>query len=220
MTPTGSAAKLIQSLQAYIRPYIEQAWALIRAHFLLRWTLANMLGWSVGLYAGSGLAASLGDIGAVSALALLPGGALAGAVAGGVQSLALTQPPDALPADLPTDLSRRWIIYSALGGTLGAIPVFFTAFALIGGAGLGFAVMGGAYGAVFGWVQTYALQNKLRDFVVIWLPVNAVGGCLCGALALGITPLNLPVFCSIGPVIFGLLTGLAWQAALRMEIGD
>lgn len=208
-------------LRDIVLALMERIWAQIKAHFLLRWMLANMLGWSVGLYVGSTLAASLGSISVISVVAMLPGGAIAGAIAGGMQALALSIPYDADSDDaFPPDLSRRWVIFSTLGGTLGAIPVFFTAFALIGGAGFGFAVMGMGYGLAFGWLQTYALSDNLPDLIWVWLPANGFGGCLCGAFALGINPLGVPVFCTLGPVIFGLVTGLAWRAALRIDLGD
>lgn len=211
----------MDTLRAGLVAVAERFWWAVQTRFLLRWTLANMLGWSIGLYAGSTLAASLGGISMIAAFALLPGGALAGAIAGGMQALALQLPLDVhddIIDGFSPEINRRWMIFSTLGGALGTIPVFFTAFTLIGGAGFGFAVMGLGYGLVFGWIQTYALHHDLPDLIWLWVPANGLGGCLCGAFSLGINPLSVPVFCTIGPVIFGIITGMAWRAALHMDL--
>ena len=168
-----------------MRESVDTLWQTLQTRFYLRWTLANMIGWSGGMILGSLGLALIGGIPGV----FLAGG-LMGAVAGTMQWVAMPE------------LSRRWMLWSAVGGTIAALPVFLAAFALIAGRGVGLAVMGAVYGLCIGWIQTLALRG---DGTFVWVIINVVAGGLCGMLTL--LPVSVPVCLSPGPMIFGLLTG-------------
>jgi hypothetical protein len=102
---------------------------------------------------------------------------------------------------------------SALGGAVGVIPALLAGFTLVLGGGWGFCFMGALFGGVLGAVQTTHLNPQV-DNAGWWIVANVVGGALCGMLTLGVNPLYLPVCCSLGPVIFGAITGytlLKWR---------
>lgn len=159
---------------------------LLSRPFLLRWTLANLVGWALGLYLGSLFLSIIGSI-----LGVLVGGAVAGGVVGAAQWLTL-RPDD-----------RRWLLVSALGGGLAALPAYLSGITLIAGPGVGYFIVGAVYGAIFGAAQWLAWRTDAGW----WIGINALAGGLCGCLTLGFNPLGLPVICSPGPVVFGLLTG-------------
>lgn len=175
--------------------YLDTAREILARRFLLRWLLANVVGWSCGLMLGSAL---LGWFGGVIGLLLA---ALAlGVCAGSAQMLALTE----------AGFGSRWVVFSALGSLGAVLPVFLAAFALVAGNALGFAVMGAVFGLCFGAAQAWILRLHLeQDAVVMWMLVNALGGGLCGMSALGGVPFALPVCLTPGPLTFGLLTGIA-----------
>lgn len=180
------------------RKRVQRILQIVQRRFVLRWTLANMLGWSLGLYAAS---LGLELIGGFAGVLLA--GTVAGLVAASAQTLAGRRIPD-----------WRWMILGAAGGVFAALPVFVATFALIAGRGVGFAVMGAVFGLCFGLAQTFALRAR-RDAVVVWVLANALGGGACGIFSLAWTPLALPVFCSLGPASFGAITGFALVALHR-----
>ncbi len=160
----------------------------MRIPFLLRWTLANMLGWGVGMLLGALLWSLLGGF-----IGFLLAGALAGLCVGLAQWPFLSQ--------------RRWLWLSALGGGLAILPTFLAAVALLGGPLIGFFVVGAVYGGVFAAVQWVTLRKS--DTMGLWILANVAAGGICGCLTMNVNPLGLPLFCSIGPVAFGLITGRA-----------
>lgn len=160
----------------------------LRQPFWVRWTLANLVGWALGLYLGG---VFLGVVGSV--LGVLGGGAVAGGVVGLAQWLVL-RPPD-----------KRWLLASAIGGGCAALPAYLSGIALIAGPSFGYFIVGAVYGGVFGAAQRFALRGEGGW----WVAVNALAGGLCGCLTLGFNPLGLPVLLSPGPMVFGLLTGYA-----------
>lgn len=167
-----------------------------RTYPLLRWVVANIAGWSTGLLVGSWL---LGVFGGVIGLGM--GGAAGGGIAGLAQWLILKD-------EISGVERRRWLVVSAAGGLAAAFPAALAGFALVAGTGLGFLIVGAVFGGIFGAAQWAALGGLFPQGAAWWIGANLVGGGLCGWLALGAN-LGLPVFCSFGPVLFGLLTGWA-----------
>jgi len=160
------------------------------SNFLLRWTLANTLGWPAGFVLGALLAR------ADTPLALVLAGGLAGAVAGLMQQIALRG----------AGLSARcWWLWTAVGVAAGTVAAFFAGLlvaglALLLGSWLPLlAAVGAILGASAGAAQARYLPQPGR-----WIAVNALAGLLGGVLTL------------LGPLVFGLLTGLA----LRRQTDD
>ena len=165
-------------------------------HWLLRWTVANMLGWTLALLAAVLLLQLLGIWGAII------GGAAAGAIVAYIQSLALYQ--------MKTwAISRkRWVIAAAIGGALATIPVYLLGFVALIHLQIGLLMMGAMFGGIVGGIQYYQLNDEYEETALWWVLASAVGGMLCAPLTLN-TALIVPVLGSLGPVVFGLLTGWA-----------
>jgi hypothetical protein len=159
-----------------------------RQPFLLRWTLANVAGWALGLFLGGVI---LGIVGSI--LGVVVGGALCGTVVGLAQWLVLRLP------------DKRWLLVSAVGGGLAALPAYLSGVTLIAGPVIAYTIVGAVYGGLFGGAQWFALRHAEAGW---WVAINALAGGLCGGLTLGFNPLGLPVLLSPGPVVFGLLTGV------------
>ena len=170
-----------------------------RLQFMLRWLLANVLGWALGLFLGGVALRVVGSI-----LGVLLGGAVTGVVVGVAQAFVLR-------AD------RRWWVVSAVGGGLAALPAYVSGITLIAGPVLGYFVIGAVYGAIFGAAQWVALRHESGGW---WVAVNGLAGGLCGCLTLGFNPLGLPLVCSLGPVVFGLLTGVVLLNLWETEEDD
>jgi len=172
--------------------------------FLLRWTLANVAGWSAGLYLGSALVGALGGIGGA-----LAGGVLAGAVVGAAQWIVLRTETQAAWAN------PRWAIASALGGGLAILPAYIAGAALIAGPQVGYFVVGGVYGGIFGALQGFLFRTQVDHMAVVWVTANLLAGGLCGCLTMTASLPGMPLICSPGPVVFGLVTGCAAQMLQR-----
>lgn len=151
------------------------------------------MGWSSGLALGVLAAGWLGGPGGV-----LIAGLITGTVVGWLQGLALSY-------WLAVD-RRGWVLRSVIGGTLGVLPLFALVFLLFVG-NIGLIIAGTVYGLCFGWAQSGALVD--RDGArLLWLAGSAAGGGACALLTFGAVPLALPVICTAGPPVFGLITGL------------
>ena len=175
----------------------------IQTKFLLRWTLANALGWSLGLFAGALALRLLGGLGG-----LLVGGALAGAVAGGTQNAALRQEV--------AWIDRRWVLVSAAGAALGVLPAFVAGVSLIAGWMIGLLIVGAVFGAIFGMGQWLVLRSHVHD-AAWWIAANGLAAALCALLSLGANPFSLPILLTLGPLTFGLVTGYALR---RLQADD
>lgn len=165
-------------------------------HFLARWTLANIFGWSVGLYLGGALLSILGGI-----IGAIAGGALAGAAVGCAQWLALRRKSD--------KAHPRWPLVSALGGGLATLPAYLSGITLLAGPQVGYFVVGAVYGAIFGTLQMLVLRRAFADGGAWWVGANLLAGGLCGCLTMTASLPGLPLLCSPGPALFGLITGWA-----------
>lgn len=167
----------------------------IEEHFLLRWILANMIGWPVALHLGSW---SLGLIG--GPVGLLAGGAAAGLLVGAFQRWAL-RPWYAVPW-------RRWLLLHIVGGGLGAMLAYASGFSIIAGPSLASFIVGAVFGATLSALQHVALENAASVSILGWVAANAAAGGFCGWLSLH-AAIGPPAVCSPGPIVFGLCTGLA-----------
>ena len=163
-------------------------------HFLFRWTLVNILGWSLGFFLGGLILSLLGGV-----IGVVLGGVVVGALVGIAQWSILRRETEWA--------NSRWALYSAVGGGLATLPAYLAGVTLIAGQGIGYFVIGAVYGGIFGTLQWLILRTPYSDLAVLWIIANIVGGGLCGCLTMTVNPLRLPVFCSIGPVAFGLITG-------------
>jgi hypothetical protein len=177
---------------------------LIYENFLLRWTLANIAGWSIGLTLGSWILSQAG-----SGVGLILGGTAAGSLVGLAQWLALRVDFDF--AD------RRWLVVSAAGGAVGALPAYIAAFSIIAGRGVGLFIIGAVFGGLFGALQSLILGRHFEDRALWWIAANVLAGGLCGWLSMT-SPFWLPVCCSFGPVTFGLVTGYALKRLRGVEL--
>ena len=184
----------------------------IKQRLLLRWTLANIAGWSAGLFLGTLVAQlaawMLGDV-AGQIIGPLLAGAMVGAVVGWLQRWAL----QGVFVESP-EIEGRWLTFSIIGGVVGSLSLVIT-WATIFIGSMGYLVMGAVFGLAFGWLQTSALKDHFGEATVIWVGANIVGGGLCSLLTFTGVPFNMPVFCTFGPVTFGIITGFALMVLVR-----
>ena len=167
-----------------------------RDYWLLRWTLANMVGWSLALVAAVLCLQFFGLIGA------LLGGALAGAIVAFAQAFFLPQ-----IKTWPVT-RKQWVMWSAVGGLLATIPVYLLGFIALFHAQIGLFLMGGMFGGIVGAMQFRLLNYEYEDAALWWVLASIGGGMLCAPLTF--TSVNIfPIIGSLGPVVFGLLTGWA-----------
>ncbi len=178
----------------------------LRHRFLLRWVLANIIGWTVGLY-----------FGVLNPICFAGAGVVAGVVLGAAQWWALSKtslghkgevegtiPLTSTPISQP---ARQWIMSTFVGAALGLIP------ALVLGAGIILfsnrlaALFAGAILGLAVGIGQWMILKYMSQRAVLWLVVNTVGGAACGWLTL--TPIirGLPLGLLLGSALFGYLTG-------------
>lgn len=163
------------------------------------WVLINVVVWSLGLYVVALCISLFGIVGAPIGTALL------GLIVGGGQSFILKR---LLP--IP---QQKWIGISVIGAVLGALPIglLFVWILLVAVIGLNsvLLILGGVFGGIFGLTQAYVLQPIIYEKVGWWVLINIMAGAMCAPLSLTGSTFWLPVFCSLGPITFGILT--AWS---------
>ena len=173
----------------------------VQQYFLVRWIVINIVAWSAGLYLGSLAVQIAGFVG------ILLGGALTGLVVGGAQWWALRQ-------EMAWE-NRKWITFSVFGGIVSTLLIYiasglFFMVALVAGTGtlktIGTLIAGGIFGGVFGAAQMLVLGDYVNGGG-FWVIANVTGGALCATCSLSVNPLSLPMFCTLGPVLFGGITG-------------
>lgn len=173
-----------------LRTFIDTARDYFDRYFLLRWTIANMVGWSLGLFLGSVVLQLIGGI-----VGLLIGGLVAGGIAGYCQWWVL---------QLSLHwLERRWIFYSALAGFLAAFPAFLLGFLSIFNMGFAGFIIGGLFGGLVGALQGFVIRYEFDHVLMMWGIANVLAGAICGSLIL----VFLPIICIPGPLLYGLITG-------------
>jgi len=108
-------------------------------------------------------------------------------------------------------------MFSALGGALGTFPVLLVGIVFVAEWRIGFAIAGALYGLCFGWMQHFVFYDEDSDTTLLWVLANLAAGGLCGWLSFGWRPLLLPICCSPGPLLFGVVTGAALVTLLRQQ---
>jgi hypothetical protein len=178
----------------------------VRQRFLLRWVIANIIGWTVGLY-----------FGVLNPICFAGAGVVAGLVLGASQWWALRstslghkgEDENYLPL-VSTHVSqpaRQWIISTFAGAALGLFPALVLAGVLVFLSNNVAALFAGAVLGLAVGIGQWMILKHISDRAVLWLVVNAVGGAACGWLTL--TPIirGLPLGMVIGAALFGYLTG-------------
>jgi hypothetical protein len=179
---------------------IESLRARLREQFLLRWTLANLAGWTVGLLVGAWSS--------VTPLLCL-GGLLAGFTVGLAQWWALRE---ALP------VRREWIGWTLAGAAAGLLGAAFAALLALFNWNIGVALAGAALGAGVGTAQSLLL-SRLLSRTGWWIAANAGAGALCALLTLIPLIRGLPLGLVAGAALYGWITGrvLVWLAGQDVE---
>lgn len=169
--------------------------AILNSPYVL-WVIINIIVWSLGLYAVALCIRFLGIVGAPI------GTLIAGAIIGSGQAWVLRY-------ILPIEPSR-WVGHSLLGTLLGVLPIgllflWIVLVAVIGVNSVLF-ILGGLFGGILGATQSRVLYPLVHEQIGYWIAINILAGALCAPLSLTGSTFWLPVFCSLGPLTFGLLT--------------
>lgn len=177
---------------------MRQLRILFQQSFLFRWMLANMAGWTVGLYLASWTLRS--------PVICLNGG-LAAACIALPQWLVLRQ---------AYNIPRQWIWFSIVGGSLGILPAFFLVITVLVGGLEVFALLSGMlFGTAVGGMQWFILRPCPRaDW---WLVANCIGCGIGGLLSVTTIISGLPLGLLLGAALFGLITGGVLQHILRQQ---
>lgn len=182
----------------------------LRQNFLFRWVVANIVGWTVGLY-----------FGVLNPVCFAVVGVVTGLILGAFQWWALRDTAFGAHSgetESPTRLSteaRRWMVSTFAGAAVGLFPALALGMLLyLVSNGLAGLLAGGALGLAVGIGQWMILKH-VSNQVVLWLVVNTLGGALCGFLTL--TPIirGLPLGLIAGSALFGYLTGRALDRMMR-----
>jgi len=172
------------------------------------WVLMNMLVWSLGLYVIALCIRFFGIVGAPI------GAILAGVIVGVGQSWILKRLLPITP--------RQWTNSSILGTVLGVLPIglLFLWVLLVAFMGLNsvLLILGAIFGGILGSTQARILHPIVYEKAGWWIIANIFAGALCAPLSLTGTTFWLPVFCSLGPLTFGLLT--AWALRYLLQTWD
>ncbi len=186
--------------------FIESFLYELRHRFLLRWVLANVIGWTVGLY-----------VGVLNPVCFAGTGIIAGLLLGSAQWWALHSESSNSNSSLHemARSPRHWIGATFVGAAVGLIPAaVIGALLFIFGSGLAALMAGGMLGAAVGLGQ-WMLLKRISRRAVLWLAVNAFGGAACGLLSLSPIIRGLPLGLLAGAALFGYLTGRVLEVMMR-----
>jgi len=191
----------VQKVKQITQPYLEQ----VIASPYAGWVLMNMLVWSLGLYVIALCIRFFGIAGAPI------GASITGLIVGVGQSWILKR---LLPIT-----ARQWTSSSTLGTVLGVLPIglLFLWVLLVAFMGLNSVlfILGAIFGGILGATQARILHPIVYEKAGWWVIANIFAGALCAPLSLTGTTFWLPVFCSLGPLTFGLLTAWALRYLLN-----
>lgn len=178
----------------------------LQQRFLLRWVVANIIGWTIGLY-----------FGVLNPICFAGAGVVAGLVLGASQWWALSSTAMGRKDEdhgyiplTPTHISqpaRQWIISTFAGAAIGLIPALALATGLVLFSNSLAALLGGAILGLAVGIGQWMILKYVSDRGVLWLVVNTLGGAACGWLTL--TPIirGLPIGMLLGAALFGYVTG-------------
>ncbi|MEZ4668928.1 MAG: hypothetical protein R3E39_13560 [Anaerolineae bacterium] len=159
---------------------------------MLRWVLANVAGWTVGL--------SLSTISINSWFVILVASLMFGAVVGAAQRFALQ-------GQLPIRL-EQWLQYSLYGGLAGVGVSFILIIPyLLSGDKLLALGIGAIIGTSIGIWQSALIGGSAR----LWIGANLIGGALCALLTSLQFIRGLPVGLLLGAAVYGYITGVTLQ---------
>lgn len=193
-----------------MRLTLEQLIFEIRDRFLLRWIVANVVGWTVGLYAG-----------VLNPWCFAGAGIITGLILGGLQWWAL-RGTNLVQSD-GEDARRkaqRWIGYTFAGAALGMLPA-----AMVGGViylfanGLAALLAGGVLGLAVG-IGQWMILKRGSPVVTVWLLSNAAGGALCGLLTVMPIIRGLPLGMVVGAALFGYFTGRVLERIIQEHAAE
>lgn len=183
--------------------FIESLLYEVRQRFLLRWVLANVVGWTVGLYAG-----------VLNPVCFAGTGVIAGLLLGTAQWWALRGSPLVEQAE-GTPPSRRWIMMTFVGAAVGLIPAaIIGALLFLFANGLAALLAGGLLGLAVGLGQ-WMMLRQISGRAVLWLAVNALGGAACGLLTIIPIIRGVPLGLLAGAALFGYVTGRVLDVMIR-----
>lgn len=170
-------------------------------HWLLRWSVVHALALPLALLIAAMMLWLLGWLGALFS------GALMGLTIGTAQAWILFGRDD-------FQLARRWAFYSAMGGFFGAFPAAFLAIVGLFNLALGIFLIGAAFSALLGLLQSIVLVSLLDERAYLWIPTCLLAGGIAAWLTVPFIRWGLPVCLSPGFLVFGLITGyllLRWM---------
>lgn len=196
-----------------------------RDHFLLRWILANVLGWTIGLYLGFWNPICFLGAGVVAGLTL---GLAQWWVLSGVSSPLLSHgfegghpqgrpyPNDVTGRDTQLRVRYRWIWMTLISTAIGMLPALVIGFLLsLWSLAVGLLVSGAILGGAVGFGQWTILRHTL-DQPERWIMANVLGGAVCGLLTAIPIIRGLPLGLLLGAAIYGYITG----RALETDVGN
>lgn len=189
--------------------------AKLQESFLLRWMIANMTGWMVGLIAG-GYVIRLPNIPGLCLPLIGVFGAFAGMCIGFAQWLILRP---------MYPITRRWIGMSMIGAGLASLPAYFLGVFIFLAGAMGVSLLnyvaalliGVLIGGGVGWAQSLVLEQHLSQSNARWIGACAVGGGLCGLLSFVPILPPLPIGILLGTALYGYITG---RMLLRLVRGE
>jgi hypothetical protein len=158
---------------------------------LLRWAVIHWISWPLGLFLATFLMQLLQFFG------LLLAGAVVGAVIGAGQAYLLYA---------TTEERRRWILYSAFGGLIGAYPAYI--FVLFGFLSWWIAALlvGLSFGGGLAGMQAWALYRAEQNFG-LWLGMSLLAALVCTWLAGLFIVWGWPMLLSPSGILFGMILG-------------
>lgn len=176
---------------------MTQVLAWWRHSWLLRWTVANIVGWLLALLTAALSMWLLGALGALLA------GAIVGGIVGAFQAWALFD-----------TLDRRWLGLSAVGGGLGLLPTLLLIPLSLLHFGLAAFLIGTLFGSILAACQALYLSQQVKESAYAWIPVCGVAAGIATWFSTLMMQLGVPLCLSPGTLIFALLTGwliLRWR---------
>lgn len=165
-----------------------------RQYWLLRWVIANIIGWTAGLVIATTGIRLFGVVGAL----------LSGALFG--IGLSLPQAWILFPVDEMRS-RYKWIFYSAVGGFFGIFPAGILSITGIFNLWLAAILTGAMFGGIWGLLQSIVLVQLLGERAYLWIPMCMFAGAVSAILTIPILFTGIPLLFSPATIAFSLMTG-------------
>lgn len=185
-------------IQERLKNILTQLQHIWRTYWQVRWLVMNGVVWSIALLCIAIFMQLFGGWG------ILIGGFMTGLVVGIGQTWAMGT---MLPVELQVN-TRRWVIYSALSGTVAIIPVALLVWLLFFNLTFALVIMGGLFGGILASGQYTLITNVWDEHAWLWIVASILGGMLCAPLTLYGGQNGIPILISFGPASFALITGI------------